>query len=139
MLLNSVKPQLVFHKMNFPISTPAAAGVLQTFPRLQIEHIELGKLIYIDRNSYLNDARPSEIVSFHPNFHAENLMPDTATNARLIFNDGTSDLEFPVKKAMIGADVIDIRSLYAQTGKPPSNWQRRSIGWLLYGDDFKSL
>ena len=128
MLLNSVKPQLVFHKMNFPISTPAVAGVLQTFPRLQIEHIELEKLIYIGRNSYLNDARPSEIESFHPNFHAENLIPDTSTNARLIFNDGTPDLEFPAKKAMIGADVIDIRSLYAQTGKLPSSWQRRSIG-----------
>ncbi len=34
-----------------------------------------------------------------------------------MFNDGTPDLEFPVKKATIGADVIDIRSLYAQSGK----------------------
>ncbi len=44
----------------------------------------------------------------------------TSTNApkaTLSFADGTPSVEFPVYKGTVGPDVIDIRKLYAQTGK----------------------
>ncbi len=44
----------------------------------------------------------------------------TSTNApkaTLSFPDGTPSVEFPVYKGTVGPDVIDIRKLYAQTGK----------------------
>jgi citrate synthase len=37
--------------------------------------------------------------------------------ARITFSDGTPELEVPVKRATIGADVLDIRTLFAKTGK----------------------
>jgi citrate synthase len=37
--------------------------------------------------------------------------------ARITFNDGTPELEAPIKRATIGSDVVDIRSLFAKTGK----------------------
>ncbi len=37
--------------------------------------------------------------------------------ATLSFSDGTPSIEFPINKASVGADVIDIRSLYSKTGK----------------------
>ncbi|MEY3970168.1 MAG: hypothetical protein RI968_688 [Pseudomonadota bacterium] len=41
----------------------------------------------------------------------------TDHKATLSFTDGTPSVEFPVLKGTIGPDVIDIRKLYAQTGK----------------------
>jgi len=44
----------------------------------------------------------------------------TSTNApkaTLSFSDDTPAVEFPVYKGTVGPDVIDIRKLYAQTGK----------------------
>ncbi len=37
--------------------------------------------------------------------------------ATLSFSDGSPTLELPIYKGIIGPDVIDIRKLYAQTGK----------------------
>src|SRR5512144_528761 len=37
--------------------------------------------------------------------------------ATLSFSDGSSAMELPIYKGSIGPDVIDIRKLYAQTGK----------------------
>jgi citrate synthase len=37
--------------------------------------------------------------------------------ATLSFSDGTPSVEFPIYKASVGPDVIDIRKLYGQTGK----------------------
>lgn len=39
------------------------------------------------------------------------------TKATLSFSDGTPSLEMPIYKGTIGPDVIDIRKLYASTGK----------------------
>ncbi len=41
----------------------------------------------------------------------------TDHKATLSFTDGTPSVEFPVLKGTVGPDVIDIRKLYAQTGK----------------------
>lgn len=41
----------------------------------------------------------------------------TDHKATLSFTDGTPSVEFPMLKGTIGPDVIDIRKLYAQTGK----------------------
>ena len=41
----------------------------------------------------------------------------TEHKATLSFSDGTPTVEFPVLKGSTGPDVIDIRKLYAQTGK----------------------
>ena len=41
----------------------------------------------------------------------------TDHKAPLSFTDGTPSVEFPMLKGTIGPDVIDIRKLYAQTGK----------------------
>jgi citrate synthase len=43
-------------------------------------------------------------------------MADTQ-KATLSFSDGSPSVEFPVYKGSVGPDVIDIRKLYAQTGK----------------------
>ncbi|MFN3629031.1 MAG: citrate synthase [Casimicrobiaceae bacterium] len=40
-----------------------------------------------------------------------------STTATLSFSDGSPSVEFPVLKGTIGPDVVDIRSLYAKTGK----------------------
>ena len=40
--------------------------------------------------------------------------PPTAT---LSFNDGTPPADFPLLSGTVGPDVIDIRNLYATTGK----------------------
>ena len=37
--------------------------------------------------------------------------------ATLSFSDGSPEMEMPIFKGTIGPDVIDIRKLYAQTGK----------------------
>ncbi|WP_426209396.1 citrate synthase [Massilia sp. TWP1-3-3] len=39
------------------------------------------------------------------------------TKATLSFSDGSTPIEMPIYKGTIGPDVIDIRKLYAQTGK----------------------
>ena len=41
----------------------------------------------------------------------------TQEKAIISFSDGTSPSEFPILKGSLGADVIDIRKLYASTGK----------------------
>jgi citrate synthase len=43
-------------------------------------------------------------------------MADTQ-KATLSFSDGSPSIEFPIYKGSVGPDVIDIRKLYAQTGK----------------------
>ena len=40
-----------------------------------------------------------------------------AYTASLSFSDGSAGTEFPVYKGTMGPDVIDIRKLYANTGK----------------------
>ncbi len=44
-------------------------------------------------------------------------MNESEHKATLSFSDGTPSVEFPILKGSIGPDVIDIRKLYAQTGK----------------------
>ena len=44
-------------------------------------------------------------------------MRDSVTKAKLSFEDGTPSVELPVYKGTIGADGIDIRSMYGVTGK----------------------
>jgi len=44
-------------------------------------------------------------------------MTATTDKATLSFSDGTPSVELPIHKGTIGPDVIDIRKLYAQTGK----------------------
>src|SRR5690349_24056008 len=39
------------------------------------------------------------------------------TKATLSFSDGSPSVDMPIYKGTIGPDVIDIRKLYAQTGK----------------------
>lgn len=43
--------------------------------------------------------------------------PQSDTKATLSFADGSPSLELPVYKGTIGPDVVDIRKLYAETGK----------------------
>jgi citrate synthase len=44
-------------------------------------------------------------------------MTATTDKATLSFSDGTPSVELPIHKGTMGPDVIDIRKLYAQTGK----------------------
>jgi len=44
-------------------------------------------------------------------------LPAPSDKATLSFNDGTPVLEIPVYKGTLGPDVLDIRQLYAKTGK----------------------
>ncbi len=44
-------------------------------------------------------------------------MTPSSVKATLSFSDGSADMELPIYKGTIGPDVIDIRKLYAQTGK----------------------
>ena len=41
----------------------------------------------------------------------------TDQTATVTFSDGSPSVTFPVLKGTIGPEVIDIRSLYAKTGK----------------------
>ena len=41
----------------------------------------------------------------------------TEHKATLSFSDGTESVDFPIHQGTIGPDVIDIRKLYAATGK----------------------
>lgn len=43
--------------------------------------------------------------------------PQSDTKATLSFSDGSPSLELPVYKGTVGPDVVDIRKLYAETGK----------------------
>src|SRR5207244_9532034 len=47
----------------------------------------------------------------------ECLMTPSDVKATLSFSDGSPSMELPLYKGTIGPDVIDIRKLYAQTGK----------------------
>ena len=44
-------------------------------------------------------------------------MTPSDVKATLSFSDGSAKVELPIYKGTIGPDVIDIRKLYAQTGK----------------------
>src|SRR4029078_3984422 len=44
-------------------------------------------------------------------------MPPHDVKATLTFSDGSPSMDLPLYKGTIGPDVIDIRKLYAQTGK----------------------
>ena len=44
-------------------------------------------------------------------------MTPSDLKATLSFNDGSPSMDLPIYKGTIGPDVIDIRKLYAQTGK----------------------
>jgi citrate synthase len=44
-------------------------------------------------------------------------LPQPSDKATLTFNDGTPALEVPIYKGTVGPDVLDIRQLYAKTGK----------------------
>ena len=44
-------------------------------------------------------------------------MSTTNNIATLSFSDGSPSIELPIFEGTIGPDVIDIRKLYAQTGK----------------------
>ncbi len=44
-------------------------------------------------------------------------LPAPSDKATLSFNDGTAALEIPIYRGTIGPDVLDIRQLYAKTGK----------------------
>jgi citrate synthase len=41
----------------------------------------------------------------------------SAAKATVTFDDGTASVELPILGGSVGPDVIDIRKLYAQTGK----------------------
>ncbi len=45
------------------------------------------------------------------------MMTPSDVKATLSFSDGSPEMELPIYKGSIGPDVIDIRKLYAQTGK----------------------
>jgi len=45
------------------------------------------------------------------------MMTPSDVKATLSFSDGSPAMELPIYKGSIGPDVIDIRKLYAQTGK----------------------
>ena len=45
------------------------------------------------------------------------MMTPSDVKATLSFSDGSPSMDLPVYKGSIGPDVIDIRKLYAQTGK----------------------
>ncbi|HET7867616.1 MAG TPA: citrate (Si)-synthase, partial [Burkholderiaceae bacterium] len=44
-------------------------------------------------------------------------MTPSNVKATLAFSDGSPGMELPIYKGTLGPDVIDIRKLYAQTGK----------------------
>ena len=44
-------------------------------------------------------------------------MNTSTKSATLTFSDGSPSIELPIYEGTIGPDVIDIRKLYAQTGK----------------------
>ena len=44
-------------------------------------------------------------------------MTPSDTKATLSFSDGSPSMELPIYKGIVGPEVIDIRKLYAQTGK----------------------
>ena len=44
-------------------------------------------------------------------------MTPSDVKATLTFSDGSPSMDLPLYKGTIGPDVIDIRKLYAQTGK----------------------
>ena len=44
-------------------------------------------------------------------------MTPSDVKATLSFSDGSAKFDLPIYKGTIGPDVIDIRKLYAQTGK----------------------
>ena len=44
-------------------------------------------------------------------------MNPSDVKATLAFSDGSPSMELPIYKGTVGPDVIDIRKLYAQTGK----------------------
>src|SRR6201993_5545950 len=44
-------------------------------------------------------------------------MNTSDNKATLSFSDGSQSIEFPIYKGTVGPDVIDIRKLYAGTGK----------------------
>ena len=44
-------------------------------------------------------------------------MNQSDAKATLTFSDGTPAIEFPIYKGSVGPEVIDIRKLYASTGK----------------------
>jgi citrate synthase len=44
-------------------------------------------------------------------------MTPSDVKATLSFSDGSPSMELPIYKGSVGPDVIDIRKLYAQTGK----------------------
>src|SRR6187551_685756 len=44
-------------------------------------------------------------------------MTPSDVKATLSFSDGSAAMELPIYKGSVGPDVIDIRKLYAQTGK----------------------
>jgi citrate synthase len=44
-------------------------------------------------------------------------LPAPSDKATLTFNDGTPAMDIPVYKGTVGPDVLDIRALYAKTGK----------------------
>ena len=45
------------------------------------------------------------------------MMTPSDVKATLSFSDGSPSMELPIYKGTVGPDVIDIRKLYAQTGK----------------------
>ena len=44
-------------------------------------------------------------------------MTPSDVKATLSFSDGSPNIDLPIYKGSVGPDVIDIRKLYAQTGK----------------------
>ena len=44
-------------------------------------------------------------------------LPAPSDKATLTFNDGTAPLDIPIYRGSVGPDVLDIRQLYAKTGK----------------------
>jgi citrate synthase len=54
---------------------------------------------------------------FAPYKNIGNAMTPSDTKATLSFSDGSPSVELPIYKGTVGPDVLDIRKLYAQTGK----------------------
>src|SRR5436190_11537848 len=44
-------------------------------------------------------------------------MTPSSVKATLSFSDGSPEIDLPIYKGTLGPDVIDMRKLYAQTGK----------------------
>src|SRR5262245_6643246 len=63
------------------------------------------------------DAAARSGVEYRTSQQGSAMMTPSNVKATLSFSDGSPAMELPIYKGSIGPDVLDIRKLYAQTGK----------------------